>query len=97
MIKLEVTPGAEGGLTPGRITLSATAMEVGDNEGELDAAVEGEATYISFSSEYLSDVLGVLPSDDISLQITGPLSPAVVRGVDQPDYTHVIMPMHTVR
>jgi DNA polymerase-3 subunit beta len=97
VVKLEVTPGEEGGLTPGSVKLSANALEVGDNEGEVDAAVEGEGTYISFSSEYLADVLGVLTSDEIAVQITGPLSPAVVRGVDQPDYTHVIMPMHTVR
>lgn len=97
VVKLEVTPGEEGGLTPGSVKLSANAVEVGDNEGEVDAAVEGDATYISFSADYLSDVLGVLASEEIALQITGPLSPAVVRGVDQPDYTHVIMPMHTVR
>ncbi|HEX2325411.1 MAG TPA: DNA polymerase III subunit beta [Chloroflexota bacterium] len=97
VVKLDVTPGEEGGLTPGSVALSANALEVGDNRGEIDAAVEGEGTYISFSSEYLADVLGVLTSDEITVQITGPLSPAVVRGVDQPDYTHVIMPMHTVR
>ncbi len=97
VVKLDVTPG-DGGLTPGSVALSANALEVGDNHGEIDATtVEGEATYISFSSEYLADVLGVLSSDEIILQISGPLSPAVIRGVDQPDYTHVIMPMHTVR
>jgi DNA polymerase-3 subunit beta len=97
VVRLDVTPGGEGGLTPGSVALSATALEVGDNRGEIDADVEGEATYISFSSEYLADVLGVLTSDKIAVEITGPLSPAVVRGIDEADYTHVIMPMHTVR
>jgi DNA polymerase-3 subunit beta len=97
VVRLELTPGAEGGLTPGRVSVSAVAAEVGDNRGDLDASVEGEETYISFSSEYLADVLGVLPSDEIALEITGPLSPALVRGLGLPDYRHVIMPMHTVR
>ncbi|HET7771266.1 MAG TPA: DNA polymerase III subunit beta [Chloroflexota bacterium] len=97
VVRLEITPGAEGGLTPGKIALSANAAEVGDNHGELDASVEGEETYISFSSEFLADVLGVLPNDDIALELTGPLSPAIVRGLGLADYTHVIMPMHTVR
>ena len=97
VIRLEIAPGAEGGLTPGRIALSATAAEVGDNHGELDATVDGEETYISFSSEYLSDVLSVLDTDEIKLEITGPLSPALVRGLGLAEYTHVIMPMHTVR
>jgi DNA polymerase III subunit beta len=97
VVRLEITPGAEGGLTPGKIALSANAAEVGDNHGEVDATVEGEETYISFSSEFLADVLGVLPSDEIAVEMTGPLSPAIVRGLGVPDYTHVIMPMHTVR
>jgi DNA polymerase III subunit beta len=97
VIRLELKPGAEGGLTPGTVAISANAAEVGDNQGELDASVEGEESYISFSSEFLSDVLGVLPSDEIALEMTGPLSPAIVRGLGLPDYTHVIMPMHTVR
>jgi DNA polymerase-3 subunit beta len=97
VVRLEITPGAEGGLAPGKIALSANAAEVGDNHGELDASVEGEETYISFSSEFLADVLGVLPNDDIALELTGPLSPAIIRGLGLADYTHVIMPMHTVR
>jgi DNA polymerase-3 subunit beta len=97
VIRLEITPGAEGGLTPGKVALSANAAEVGDNHGEVDATVEGDETYISFSSEFLSDVLGVLPNDEIALEMTGPLSPAIVRGLGLADYTHVIMPMHTVR
>ena len=97
VVRLEVAPGTEGGLTPGKIVLSANAAEVGDNHGEVDAVVEGDETNISFSSEYLSDVLGVLSNDEIELQITGPLSPAIVRGQGLAEYTHVIMPMHTVR
>jgi DNA polymerase-3 subunit beta len=103
VVRLEITPGAEGGLTPGKIALSANAAEVGDNQGELDARVEGEETYISFSSEFLSDVLGVLKSGTVRLKLTGPLSPALIQGTESPDvtgeseYLHVIMPMHTVR
>ncbi|HEX2032636.1 MAG TPA: DNA polymerase III subunit beta [Chloroflexota bacterium] len=97
VVKLDITPGEEGGLTPGSVAISANALEVGDNRGELDANVEGEATFISFSSEYLGDVLSVLTNDEIALEITGPLSPAVVRGLGLAEYTHVIMPMHTVR
>lgn len=97
VVRLELTPGAEGGLTPGRVTVSATAAEVGEQSGEVDGTVEGEETAISFSSEYLSDVLGVLHTDEVALEITGPLAPALVRGLGLAEYTHVIMPMHTVR
>lgn len=97
VIRLEITPGAEGGLTPGKVAISANATEVGENHGEIDASVDGEPTYISFSSEYLAEVLGVLGNDEVKLKMTGPLSPALVEGVGLAEYTHVIMPMHTVR
>ncbi|HEU5316951.1 MAG TPA: DNA polymerase III subunit beta [Chloroflexota bacterium] len=97
VVRLELKPSAEGGLAPGSIEISANAAEVGDNHGQLDATVEGEETYISFSSEFLSDVLDVLPSDDVAIELTGPLSPALIRGLGLADYRHVIMPMHTVR
>jgi DNA polymerase-3 subunit beta len=97
VIRLDVTPSGEGGLTPGSVVISANALEVGDNRGEIDAAVEGEATYISFSAEYLSEVLSVLNSEEIILEVTGPLSPARVVGAGLDSYTHVIMPMQTVR
>ena len=97
VVRLEMKPSAEGGLAPGSIEISANAAEVGDNHGQLDATVEGEETYISFSSEFLGDVLDVLPSDEVAVELTGPLSPALIRGLGLADYRHVIMPMHTVR
>jgi DNA polymerase III sliding clamp (beta) subunit (PCNA family) len=63
----------------------------------MPAGITGDETHISFSAEFLSDVLGVLKSDRIHLKLTGPLSPAVIEGVGVEDYTHVIMPMHSVR
>lgn len=95
VVRLEITPGAEGGLTPGKVTILAVAAEVGDNRGEVDGAVTGEETFISFDSEYLGEVLGVLGTDEIALEITGPLSPALIRGLGLADFTHVIMPMHS--
>jgi DNA polymerase-3 subunit beta len=97
VVRLELTPGDDGGLALGKVAISAVAAEVGENHGELDAQVEGEPTHISFSSEFLSEVLGVLSTDEISLKITGPMSPALVEGVGLPEFLHVIMPMHSVR
>ncbi|HLG11363.1 MAG TPA: DNA polymerase III subunit beta, partial [Dehalococcoidia bacterium] len=51
IVRLVVTPGE--GVTPGKIVISARAEEVGDNEGEIDAAVEGEGVKIAFNGKYL--------------------------------------------
>jgi DNA polymerase-3 subunit beta len=102
IVRLDVAPPAEAegssnGLLPGRLAISATAAEVGENHGELDAVVDGEETHIAFDSEYLTDVLGVLNTDEVALEMSGPQSPGIVRGVGLPNYVHVIMPMYSVR
>jgi DNA polymerase-3 subunit beta len=77
--------------------VSATAQEIGDNKSQVPAQVGGDDTHISFSSEFLGDVLGVLRTEKVRLKLSGPLSPAVIEGVGADHYTHVIMPMHSAR
>ncbi len=89
--RLVITPGAE--LTPGKITVSAQAEEVGDNVGELDALIDGEEAKIAFNVKYLSDVLSVLRQSQVALEVTTPSSPGTIRPIGVDNYVHVIMPM----
>lgn len=96
IVKLEATPGDE--LSPGRMTVAATAAEVGDTVGGLDAIIEGDPAHIAFNAKYLADVLSVLSTSQVGLEVTSPSSPGVIKPVGNDDnYTHVIMPMHTAR
>ena len=90
IVRLQIAPGEGGG--PGKITVSARADEVGDNEGDLDAKVEGDAAKIAFNSRYLQDVLGAIRGD-IVLETTGPSASGVFRQLDDTSYVHVVMPM----
>jgi len=85
----------EGGVeaTPGRMMISARAEEIGDNQGELDAQVDGEPSKIAFNGRYLQDVLQVLDGGRVALETTGPSQPGVIRPVDSDNYVHVVMPM----
>jgi DNA polymerase-3 subunit beta len=91
IVRLQVQPGEE--LTPGRLQVSARAEEVGDNHGELDAAVEGEPSKIAFNSKYLQDVLNVLSEGKVALETQGPSQPGVIRPIGADNYVHVVMPM----
>ncbi len=91
IIRLEITPGEE--LTPGRVAISARAEEVGDNKGEIDALIEGEAAKIAFNGRYLADVLGILHEEKVAIETTTSSSPGVIRPVGTENYIHVIMPM----
>jgi DNA polymerase-3 subunit beta len=78
---------------PGRMTINARSEEIGENSGDLDATVEGEASKIAFNGRYLQDVLQVLDAGRVSLETTGPSHPGVIRPVDNDNYVHVVMPM----
>jgi DNA polymerase-3 subunit beta len=91
IVRLVITPGAE--LTPGKVTVSAQAEEVGDNVGEVDALIDGEEAKIAFNVKYLSDVLSVLPQAQVALELTTPSSPGTIRPIGVDNYVHVVMPM----
>ncbi len=91
IVRLQITPGEE--LTPGKLVLSARTEEVGDNMGEVDATVEGEEAKIAFNSKFLSDVLGVIREERVTVEITSPSSPGVIRPIGVDNYIHVVMPM----
>ena len=90
IIRLQMGAGEED--EPGHLTVSSRAEEVGDNEGQLGAAVEGEDAKIAFNSKYLTDVLDVL-NGDVAMEVTSPSSPGVLKPVEGDDYVHVVMPM----
>jgi DNA polymerase-3 subunit beta len=89
--RLIVTPGAKP--EEGKLTIAARADEIGDNVGEIDAMVDGEAAKIAFNARYLADVLSVIRQPQVSLEVTTPSNPGVIRPVGADNYDHVVMPM----
>ncbi|MFQ5861184.1 MAG: DNA polymerase III subunit beta [Dehalococcoidia bacterium] len=91
IVRLQATPGPEG--TSGRLVVSSRAEELGEDQAEVDAKVEGEETKIAFNSKYLLDVLGVMERGEVVLETSSPSSPGVFRLPDSEVYVHVVMPM----
>jgi DNA polymerase-3 subunit beta len=80
----------------GRIRLFANTPEVGKVEEEIQAEVVGENTSISFNSRYLIEALRVIEEQEIFFDITGSVSPGIIRPVGaEKDYLHLIMPVTT--
>ncbi len=88
IVRFQVDPGND---TP--LVISATAAEVGDNTGRVEAFVEGQAMTVAFNSRFVSDVLGSLRAPEIALELGGPLAPGVVKVVGDDTYLHVVMPL----
>ena len=91
IVRLLVTPGE--GQTAGKLIISARSEEIGEDVGEIDAAVEGAEAKIAFNGKYLTDVLSVLRESQVALETTSPSSPGVLRPVGVDNYVHVVMPM----
>jgi DNA polymerase III subunit beta len=96
IVRLECTPPPEDG-TPalGQVLVKAASAEMGDNVGQLDASVRGDAGQISFNGRYLRDALEVIGSAQVGLQLTGDQRPSVLRPVGDLETAHlqIIMPM----
>ncbi len=91
IIRLEMAAGTNG--SPGKLSISSKADEVGDNQGEIDAQVDGEEAKVAFNSKYLTEVLDVLDEGEVALEATSPSSPGVLKSVGDDRYIHVVMPM----
>lgn len=94
--KLYVKP-PKGPGEPGEVTIIGKSNERGDNEGMIDASVEGEALDISFNIKYLIEVLNVISEERVIFESNGAQAPGVVRPEGRSDFIAVIMPMSTGR
>ncbi len=93
-VRVAVTPGQEG-LTPGVVTLQATNDELGDATGTLDATVDGPEVTILFNIKYLNDVLAVISTPEITLELNTPQTPGVIKPLGMDSYVYVIMPLYS--
>jgi len=90
--KLLVKP-ASGPGEPGAVTIVGMSAERGDNEGMLDASVEGEQMQISFNIRYLIEVLNVIGDERVVFESNGAANPGVIRPENRDDFVYVAMPM----
>jgi len=87
----------EGPGDAGEMLMVGKSAERGDNEGLLQATIEGEGLQISFNIKYLIDVLNVVDEDRVTIESNGAGNPGVLRPEGREDFIHVIMPMKPPR
>ena len=73
------------------LEVSASAADVGEATEKIAVKYRGKDITVAFNPDYLLDPLKSLGSDEISLELSNELSPAVLR-CDKP-FLYVIMPM----
>ncbi len=91
----------------GKLSVTASAEDVGESEGTIDVDIEGEPGKIAFNIRFLRELVDhssggssapSQSSDDgdgtIILSMTTPSNPAVFRLSKHSGFTHVVMPMY---
>jgi len=86
IIKLEVKSG--------KLHVIASAPDVGNVNEAIEAEVKGgERALVAFNVRLIIDALKVIQEEKIVLELSGPLSPGLIRPVGGTDYTYIIMPI----
>ncbi len=80
-------------IVPGYIKISSFSPDVGEAYKTIEADVSGDETEIAFNAEYLIDVLRVLETSRISIQLGGRYDPVLFREDKNDNYSYVTTPV----
>lgn len=75
-----------------QISIRSIASQLGENTATASAKVTGTAS-ITLNSRFILDGLGVVSDSEVSIAFNGKLEPCVIRGTEEKDYLHLIMPL----
>ena len=78
-----------------KLNILAEAKELGSQENELEAQIEGEDLQISFNTKFLIDALSACPSSQLLMEFLEPLSPALIKPMGVEGLQYVVMPVST--
>ena len=74
--------------------LMRTNTTIGAAEDKCSIAGDGKELEIGFNVRYLADALKVVPSDEVTLELTNGLSPIVLTPVDDKyDFAYMVLPV----
>ena len=81
-------------VTEGSLTVSANSGEVGTTTESIKAQKTGEELTLNFNQRYLSEPLGYITDESISMHFAGIGRPMVMQGVSDTSLRYLVMPMN---
>jgi DNA polymerase-3 subunit beta len=80
-------------LAEGELTVAAETPDIGDASEGMPAPYSGEPMEIAFNPQFFVEGIDSVESDEISLQVSSPLRPGLLRPVGSDDYSYLVMPI----
>lgn len=74
-----------------KMIISKSNPNIGEAKEEIETSYKGQETIVGFNPGYLTDVLKVVPKDELEIEVLGPDKPAVIR-IDG-WYIYLVLPM----
>jgi DNA polymerase-3 subunit beta len=87
VIKLSTEAGS------GQLQVQADAQDVGSGSESVAAEMSGEPIQIAFNVRYLLDGLKAMGCEQVMLHCNAPTTPAVLKPLDDSDFTYLVMPV----
>ncbi len=75
-------------------TISSKNIDIGETVDVVHAAISGESLEINFNHKYLMDCFQAIYSDSVSFSFGGLSKPLIIRGVSDPSFLYLVMPMN---
>lgn len=75
------------------VVISAESPQVGSNESQIGAKIEGKDLEIAFNFRFLLDFLNSVSGEEVIFEATGPLNPGVFKIAGDESFLHIIMPV----
>ena len=79
-------------MTADSLKLSVVTNEIGETIEVLDATLDGAPMTIGFNPDYLAAGIDAVAGEQLMIETTDPVKPAVLRGLDSPGYLYLVMP-----
>jgi DNA polymerase-3 subunit beta len=75
-----------------QVGIRSIASQLGENNATAKAEAKNSGT-ITLNSRYILDALNVMNGKSTSINFNSKLEPCVLKSDEEPDYTHVVMPL----
>ncbi|MBC8590880.1 DNA polymerase III subunit beta [Wansuia hejianensis] len=67
--------------------------EIGNVHEVIDTQQDGENLNIAFNSRYILEGIKVMDLENIKLNFMGSLNPCIINGIEEDDYTYLVLPV----
>lgn len=78
---------------PNSLSLQSSAKELGSQENEIEAQIEGEELKVAFNTKFLQEALSADEASQIMIEFSGPLSACLIKPVGKEGLEYIIMPV----